>query len=83
MSWHSDPITPRQRIAIRLIEQYVGIEYTGGPTKGAAGSFIGDHYERAKYLRDNQGVQEMTNLQAIVSLRQQKLLEEVGPWDEN
>lgn len=81
MSWHSDPITPRQRIAVRLIEEYLGIEYTGGPTKGAAGQFIGDYYEEAKRVRDNQGAQDMTNRQAIVSLRQKKLLEEVGPWE--
>jgi hypothetical protein len=81
MSWHTDPITQRQRIAIRLIEQYMNIEYRGGPTKGAAGAFIGEYYERAKYLRDNQDIQQMTNRQAVASLKQQNLLEEVGPWD--
>jgi hypothetical protein len=82
MSWRTDPITPRQRVAIRLIEQYLGVQYAGGPTKGAASGFIGEYYERAKHVRDNQGVQEMTNRQAVVSLRQLNLLEEVGPWEE-
>jgi hypothetical protein len=81
MSWRTDPLTPRQRIAIRLIEQYLGIQYTGNNTKGAGSAFIGEYYERAKRVRDGLDVQTMTNRQAVASLKQQKLLVEVDPWE--
>lgn len=80
MSWYLDPITPRQLVAIEFIQEYLGIEFTGEPTKGGAGAFIGEYYQRAKDHRDMTSVQGMTNQQAVASLKQQKLLEEQDPW---
>lgn len=81
-AWHHHPITPRQRIAIRLIESYVGVKFIGY-NKGGASAFIGEHYAKAKMLRDNKGKQQMTNRQAVASLKQKKVLQEVGPWEED
>lgn len=77
--WRSDPMTTRQGIAVRLIEQYLSVKFEGR-TKGHASAFIGQYYDEAKRLRDTQSTQSMTNRQAVASLLQKKLLEE-DPWD--
>lgn len=76
--WHNEPITVRQSAAIRLIHQFLGVQFHGY-NKGQASAFIGEHYELAKIGRDRHGrvdVQTMTNRQVA-----RQILEEVTQWD--
>ena len=72
--WRSQPITVRQRAAIRLIHQFLGVEFIGW-NKGHASAFIGEYYELAKVERHKHGrpdIQAMTNRQVA-----RQILEEV------
>ena len=72
--WRSQPITVRQRAAIRLIHHFLGVEFNGW-NKGQASGFIGEYYELAKIERDRHGgvnIQAMTNRQVA-----RQVLEEV------
>ena len=71
--WRSQPITVRQRAAIRLIHQFLGVEFNGW-NKGQASAFIGEYYELAKVERDTNriDIQALTNRQVA-----RQILEEV------
>lgn len=75
-SWWYDSITIRQRAAIRKISRALGIKFCGR-FKGEAMGFIGEHYELAKKILENDGSSgEITNRMLACHL-----LEEVGPWE--
>lgn len=80
--WYYHPVTERQRAAIRVIRDMLGVEFEG-TTKGHAIGFIGEHYEHAKEVRRMQrevrierGTAEPVTNADVAKL----LLEANGPW---
>ncbi len=77
-AWKYESVTPRQKAAISLINEMMGMNFHP-INKGDASITIGKFYEEAKRIRDLKVQGEITNKEAVVILIQQgRLLSSFG-----